>query len=630
MEIQKLLDTHKAALESERRKFDLEMDEKRKSVEADMRSKMEAAEQKMDELNHKEEKLHKLEQSLEKKSSRLNEKEKEIDSKLKSLKEKEKSSKAEAKKLEVDKEQLRADKQSLEALKVATEGIKDEITRQELQVQKEIEKLRITEEERAKFSRLQSELKEEIEKCREQKELIMNEIKDLKEDRSKFEKEWESLDEKKAVIQKEIMEFNEQKENFEKKLKSEEEKLEKDRLSTKDYIEQQMEDIKLERETFEAKMKHEESLLVEKYENKHKQFLHDFEKRTRESEVSFQNKQAEMERIMQEKDRAFEDLREKELANIKELKEVAIKDVEELKSERERIDKEKKENALNSQKLKENRLEVQNDINDLSALNKKIKGQREDFVKERNRFIEFVEKLKNCDNCGEFIRNFELSDMQIPEVRDGSSNLRISNEIDQTSGGLIPIKLKSWVNATVFKLSPHRKTKQQDDEISESPLPETPTDLDEKDDRSNVPAGMEGDVSVQKKQIAFANKSHDDDDQSYMGSQNLEVPAGSEQSEMRSGRKTPVRKPKGRARKSITVEPVAEETSEKTAGTITRKRVHAETSLVSGSEMDGESEVHSESVTTGGGGGRRKRRQTIAPLPQTSGGSRYNLRRHKT
>lgn len=59
-----------------------------------------------------------------------------------------------------------------------------------------------------------------------------------------------------------------------------------------------------------------------------------------------------------------------------------------------------------------------------------------------------------------------------------------------------------------------------------------------------------------------------------------------------------------------------------------RKRAHAETSLVSGSEMDGgDTEAHSESVTTAGGG-RRKRRQTVASTAQTPG--RYNLRRHKT
>ncbi|KAI3796209.1 hypothetical protein L1987_38875 [Smallanthus sonchifolius] len=631
VEIQKLLDTHKDALETKRRNFDLEMDEKRKLIEADMRSKIKAVEQKTDELNHEEEKLRKLEQSLEKKSARLNDKEKEIDLKSKSLKEKEKSSKAEANKLELDKKQLLAEQERLEVLKVGIEKIKDEITQQELQVQEEIEKLKITEDERTNYSRLQLELKEEIERCRLQKELIMKEIDDLKKDRLKFEQEWESLDEKKSVIRKEMIEFDEQKENFEKKLKSEEEKLEKEKLSTKDYIKQQMEVVKLEKETFEATMKHEESLLVEKYENEHRQFLHDFEKRKRDFEVNLQNKRTELERNMEEKEKAFEELREKELDNINYLKEVVRKDFEELKSERQRIDKERNEIVSNNEKLKENQLEVQSDINDLAVLNKKIKDQREDFVKERNRFIEFVEKLKNCENCGEIIRNYEFSDTPVPDVRDGSSNPRTSNENNEKSEGIMANKLKSWVSTTVFKLSPHRKTKYQNDEIPKTPLPDMVTDLDAKTDHPNVPAGMEGDNIVQKEQLGFANGSHDeDDDQSYMGSKNLEVPEASEQSEMKSARKKPVRKPKGRPRKTPTVEPVAEENSEKISGLSTRKRAHAETSLVSGSEMDGESEVHSESVTTGGGGGRRKRRHTFAPLPQTPGESRYNLRRHKT
>ncbi|KAL8268866.1 hypothetical protein R6Q59_002664 [Mikania micrantha] len=619
VEIQKLLDSHKDALDSKRRKFDLEMDEKRKAIEADMRSKIESVDQKMDELNHKEEKLRKLEQSLEKKSARLNEKDKEIDLKSKSLKEKEKSSKAEAKKLEIDKKQLLVEKESLEVLKVNLEKLKDEITQNELHVQEEIEKLKITEDERTNYSHLQLELKEEIERCRLQKELYMKEIDDLKKDRLNFEQEWESLDEKKSVIRKEIMEFNEQKENFEKKLKTEQEKVEEEKLSTKDYIRQQMEVVKLEKETFEATMKHEETLLVEKYENERRQFLHDFEKRKRDFEVNLNNKKMEMERNLQEKEKVFEELREKELDNINYLKEVVRKDFEELKSERQRLDKEKNEIVLNDHKLKENQLEVQNDINDLAVLNKKIKDQREDFVKERTSFIKFVEKLKNCENCGEIIRSFELSDMQIPEVRDGSPNPRTSDEYSKKSDGIIANKLKSWVSTTVFKLSPHRKTKQQHDEIPKTIQPETVTDLDAKIDHDNI---------VQKEKVGFANASHDDD-QTYMGSKSLEVPEASEQSEMKSGRKKPVRKPKGKAHKTPTVESVPEDESKKTEGPTTRKRAHADSSLVSESEMDGESEAHSASVTTGGNDGRRKRRQTVAPSPLTPGGSRYNLRRHK-
>lgn len=654
VEIQKLLDAHKNALDLKRREFDLEMEEKRKIIEADMRSKVEAVEQKIDELNHKEEKLRKLEQALDKKSERFNEKEKEIDLKLKALKEKEKLYKAETKELETDKKQLLAEIESLEALKVDTEKIRDEITQKELQVHAEIEKLKITEDERTNHSRLQLELKEEIEKCRVQKELVMKEVDDLRKDRVKFEQEWDALDEKRSEINREMMEFSEQKENWEKQRKSEEEKLESEKLSTKDYIKTELEAIKLERDTFAATMKHEESILVEKFENEHRQFLHDFEQRKRDLEMDLQIKRTELEKNMQEKGKAFEDMQEKELRNISYLKEVVRKDLEEVKSERCRVDKEKNEITVNNQQLEESQLELRKDIDLLGVLSKKIKGQREEFIKERNRFLEFVEKLKNCGNCGEVTRSFELSDLQLPEVR-------TLNEISEKSEGILANKLKSpgtgglvnWLkkSATAFKLSPHRKT-EHEREILETPLPETMTNLDEKVQESNVQAGVEGDNIAQKEPFGAADDSHDDD-QSYMGSKNLEVPEGSQQSELRSGRRKPGRKAKGGARKYRTVKAVPENVSvepdklddyvnindlsplassyaEKSAGPSTRKRAFAQTSLVSGSEMDaGESEVHSESVTTAGG--RRKRRQTVAPPVQAPGESRYNLRgRRKT
>ncbi|XP_071735670.1 nuclear matrix constituent protein 1-like [Rutidosis leptorrhynchoides] len=642
VEIQKLLDAHKSSLEIKRREFDSEIEEKRKTFEADMRSKVEAVDQKLNEINHKEEKLRKLEQALDKKSGRFNEKEKEIESKSKSLKEKEKSYNAEVKKLDNDKKQLLKEIENLQALKDDTEKIKDDITQKELRVHAEIERLKITEDERTSYSRLQMELKEEIEKCRVQKELIMKEVEDLRTDRVKFEREWDVLDEKRSEINKELVKFNDQKEEWEKRRKLEEEKLESEKLSAKDYVKTELEAAKLERDTFAATMKYEESRLVEKYENEHRQFLHDFEKRKRELEVDMQNKQMEMEKNMREKEKAFEEMRENELRNIDYLKEVIKKDLAEVKSERCRIDKEKNEIAVNNKQLEESQLELRKDIDLLGVLSEKIKSQREELVKERNRFLEFVEKLKNCGNCGEVVRSYELPELQLPD-------LGTVIEISEKSEGVLANKFKSpgtgglvnWLkkSATAFKLSPHRKTEHERPEILETQLTETTTDLDNNIQDSNV---------AQKEPFAAAADLHDDD-QSYIGSKNLDVPEGSQQSEMRK----PGRKPRGGARKNHNVQAVPEDVSvepdkrddsvnvngersrassyvEKSVGPSTRKRTHTQTSLISGSEMDGgESEVHSGSVTTAGG--RRKRRQIVAPSMQTPGGSRYNLRgRRKT
>lgn len=539
----------------------------------------------------------------------------------------------------------------MQLLKVEAEKIRDEITQKELQVHEEIEKLKITQEERTNYSRLQLELKEEIQKCRLQKELIMKEVDDLKEDRMKFEREWEALDEKRSVIAKEVKEFGEQKDNWEKQRKSEEEKLEKEKLSTKDYIKRELEAVRLERETFSVRMEHEQSLLVENYENEHRQFLHDYEQRQRDAEVDLQNRRMEMEKNMQESEKAFEELREKELTNINYLKEVLRKDLEELKSERCRVDKEKNEIALNNQKLKENQVELHKDIDVLGVLSKKIKDQREDFIKERSRFLEFVEKLKNCGNCGDITRNYELSDLQILDVKDDSHFPRTLTEISEMSESILADKLKSptttssrglvsWLKkgVTAFKLSPHRRTEQDRDEISETPLPDTGTNVIE--DLNVTPAVLDGNNIAQREPCVVAN-----DDQSYIGSgKTVEPPEVSKQSEMTSGRRKPVRKPKGGASsveavpENASIEPLLKDAesprassyAERRTGPTTRKRAHDQTSLVSGSEMDGgggESEVQSESVTTGGGGGRRKRRQTVAPPPSEN---RYNLRRPKT
>ncbi|CAH1416849.1 unnamed protein product [Lactuca virosa] len=615
VEIQKLLDAHKNTLDSKQREFELEMEEKRKSLEDEMRKRIEALVQKEDETNHKEEKLRKQEQAHEKKLERFNEKEKELDTKLRAIKEKEKSYEMEAKKLEMEKNEILADIEKLQILKAETEKIKNQINEKEAQVHEEIEKLRITEDERIEYTRLQLELKEEIEKCRVQKELIMKEVDDLRKDRMKFEKEWEVLDDKRAVVNEELIEFEEQKENWEKVRKSEEEKLEKDKIVTQDYVNKELEALKLERETFAATMKHEETLLVEKAENEQRQFVHDFEKRKRDLEVDLQNQRIELEKNMKEKEKEFKDECEKELSNITYLKEIARKEMEELKSERSRIDREKKEIALNNQKLEENQVEMSKDINALDVLSKKINNQREEFINERNQFHSFVEKLKNCESCGEIIRGYEFSDLQIPEGR---------NVVNEKSKG----NLVSWLKkgATVFKLSPHRET---NDNIVEKKKETIETE----------------NVSQNDKRILTHDKlPESSDDESNIGSKTAEVPEGSQQSEMKSGRKKAARKPKRGARKNQTVQTVVEEdvltefdqnddsvkVNEESGSASRRKRSHPETSLVSGSEMDGgDSEVQSESVVTGG---RRKRRQTVAPVAvQTpGGGSRYNLRRHKT
>jgi len=81
---------------------------------------------------------------------------KELETKLESLKEKENTMEIKEKRLEKEKEQLLADRDSLET----------EISQQELRICQKTENLKLTQDERSEHSRLQLELKQEIEHSR--------------------------------------------------------------------------------------------------------------------------------------------------------------------------------------------------------------------------------------------------------------------------------------------------------------------------------------------------------------------------------------------------------------------------------------------------------------------------------
>lgn len=602
VEIQKLLDDQRAILDAKQQEFELELEEKRKSLEEEMRSKISALDQQEFEISHREEKLERREQALDKKSDRVKEKENDLAARLKSVKEREKFVKAEEKKLELEKQKLIADKESLQILKVEIDKIESENAQQELQIQEECQKLKINEEEKSELLRLQSELKQQIESYRRQQELLLKENEDLQQDREKFEKEWEALDEKRDGINKKQKTIAEEKKKFEKLQHSAEESLKKEECAMRDYVQREMEAIRLEKEAFEATMKHERLVLSEKAKNDHRKMLEDFEMQRMNHETELLNRRDKMEKELQERTRAFEEKRERVLNDITHLKEVAEGEIQEIKSERDRLEKEKHEVKLNKEKLQEQQLGMRKDIDELDILCRRLYSDREQFKHEKERFLEFVEKHTSCKNCGEMIREFVISNLQLPDDEAGNdlslslvadrclgnlqddvaapydSNIRNShsgmNLGRADSGGRM-----SWLRkctSKIFSISPIKKREHISASVLEDEQPQSavPTIMREKAEGPDVLVSKEAigcSIPEDEPQSSFrlandsTNREVDNgytpsvDGHSYMDSKVQDVPEDSQQSELRSGKRKPGRKRKSVVNRTRSVKAVVED-----------------------------------------------------------------------
>ncbi|CAK7335075.1 unnamed protein product [Dovyalis caffra] len=411
VEIKKLTDEHNAILDAKKHEFELEAEQKRKSLDEELKNKVIEVEKRETEIKHKEEKVAKREQALDKKLEKLREKENEFESKSKSLKEREKAFRSEEKNLEAEKKQLHSAKEDFLNLKAELEKLRASNEEQLLKIREEKECLKVSEEERSAYARLQAELKEEINKCRLQEELLLKEADDLKQQKGNFEREWEELDVKRAEIEKELKSIGEQKEKFEKHRLSEEERIRNERKATEDYVKRELEALEVSKESFEANMEHERSVTAEKAQSERNQMLYSIEMQKTELENDLQKKQEEMDRLLQEQEKLFEEEKERELKNINFLRDVARRGMEDMKLERARIEKEKQEVDENKRHLQEQQLEMREDIDKLGDLSRKLKDHREQFVKEKERFIIFVEQHKGCKKCGELTSEFVLSDL---------------------------------------------------------------------------------------------------------------------------------------------------------------------------------------------------------------------------
>lgn len=670
MEIHKLHDEQRIVLDEKLLQFESKLEERRKLVDDELRSRTEEVERKEVDVRHKEEKLVKREQSVDMKMDRVKEKEKDLEARMKTSKEKEKSIKLEERKLDAEKKQLLANMGSLQRLKDEMENIRADNAQKEMDMQKEKESLRITAEERSEHLRLQAELRVEIVKCQSQRELLLKEANDLKEEKEKFEREWEALDEKRAALADEERKVVEEKESTKKWQRSEEESLKKQKIEIEN-MKMDLKALRLENESLNARMRHEELDLSQKAEDEHKQMLREFEVMKMDFEASLRSQQEEAEKDLLAREKELETQRDIEIKKINELKEIAQNELDEVRSERHRLKKEKENLEQNKKQLHEDQITIREDINLLVGLSRKLKEQREGFIKERSHFLEFVEKLKNCANCGDLTREFVLYDLQSLEVRakedvplprlayelseNGQNNLSPSNRTPaEKSSARGPM---SWLRKCKLKiLSPSKK-------IDNASVTDERTKgfgiTGVEPESSSHGQGLKSDENVKR-----IDDSHEPsvDESSYLSSQmQQEIPEESQQSGLKRGQQR-TRKQQQRVQRNRSVKAVVEDartflgdnipqelkqkdyvqleddqlTSQENPHTgkagrnDSRKRQHTESLRMAESEMHAaDSEGPPDSVNVRGGGRKKRRQTSVAPAVQTPGQTRYNLRRHR-
>ncbi|XP_075501279.1 nuclear matrix constituent protein 1-like isoform X1 [Primulina tabacum] len=411
LEMEKHLDEHKAILEEKQKKFELEMDHKRKLHDEQLKSKAVEVEKKEAEIIRMEEKVKKRDQAIEKKLEKLREKEMDLDSRFKVLEEREKSFKFDEKSLEKDREQMHTEKEDLFNVKADLEYLRADVEKQQLKLKEEHEQLKVTEDERLEHRRLQSELERELDKWRLQNEQLLKETDDLKQEKEKFEKEWEQLDDRRADITKELTDVLEKKKNFEKLRQSEEEMLNNKKIEIQQYVQRELEALKLAKDSFAASMEHEKLTLVEKYKSDESKLLYDFELQKQEFETEMLRRQEEMETHLHDKEKLFKEESKAELNNVTCLREVARRQMEEIKLERNGNEKDKIEISHLKKQVEAQHSEMKKDLMDLIGLSQKLKDQRGQLVKERERFLTFVDKQKNCGICGDSVHEYILSNL---------------------------------------------------------------------------------------------------------------------------------------------------------------------------------------------------------------------------
>ncbi|KAH7432461.1 hypothetical protein KP509_07G023500 [Ceratopteris richardii] len=380
------------------------------------------------ELTASKEALTRLQQQVDKKIELQSEREKDMEGKIKLLKDRERIVKAEEKRLDGEKKKFEEDKEKAKMLQQEIQDLKASIELQRQQVIAEEEKLRLTEQDREDFIKLQRCLKEEIDDFRAQAKAVELEKEELKKEKDRFEKQWEILDEKHEEVKRELERADEEAHRVAKWLHEEEARLKEEKRILQEQIQKESEALRLEKEEFIRTVERERAEWFASVEEERETLIKDLDAKKREMEKNIERHIAETKKERKEQELKFKREAEQEKEKMESLKSLAEAKLEEVRLEQHKLEKERQEIAKLREECGREWLEIKKDVDELQMQREKLRDQREALIRERDETVQEAEKLR------------KLKGEQGETV--GNSQVPFSSELAVTTP-----KTRSWMSA---------------------------------------------------------------------------------------------------------------------------------------------------------------------------------------
>ncbi|KAJ7957327.1 Protein CROWDED NUCLEI [Quillaja saponaria] len=442
-EIQKFIASQETSLRQRKSDFEAEMEIRLKLVEHEIETKRRAWELIEIDLKQREDLLLEREHELEARARTLIEKEKGVAEMSTVLDEKHKSFRVAEKEFGLDKTLFQKEKEGIEKLRLDLQNSLHSLEDEKQRVDYAKERLEIMTSETNELSVLEIKLKEEIDLVRSQKLELLDEADKLKADKAKFETEWELLDEKKEELRKEAECVAKEKLVISQFIKDERESLKGEREAIRLQYNNDVELLGHERGEFLNKMAHDRSEWFSKMQQERADFLLEIETRKRELDNLVEKRREEVESYLRDKEEAFEQEKQKELQYISSLKDKAAEELEQVSLEMRRLHAERVEINLDRERRNREWAELNNCIEELKVQRDKLQEQRELLHVDREEIHSQTDELKKLEDLKVISDNIAMDELIRSDME--CSQQKISAKVFLKQQNLVQDALNSQI-----------------------------------------------------------------------------------------------------------------------------------------------------------------------------------------